>query len=219
MTGAWLTRLADVGVFFGLSAKSVGDLVVDRLLAVETGDGAEHLFGAGDGRLDLIAGHDAQVVDREDVAGVDHGHEQDLVVEELDRDGAVAASQPLGDRVGDNGVDRGGGEVDVGHAQAAAQGLDQVELVDEPQVEKRLAEPLAGLLLAGRCLLDLLVADDLHLAQDVAKTHLGAPPGPEGVLDVELLALAIRQVLLGDVLAVRQTDDHRVLGKLQLDPF
>src|ERR1044072_1417405 len=59
----------------------------------------------GNRRADLVAGHDRDVVLREDVRGVRHGDQQRALAGERDRDGLVAPGRGGRDELGRVGVD------------------------------------------------------------------------------------------------------------------
>ena len=94
------------------SSMILGHVVVQ---SPQLGDLVEDVLLGGDGRLDVVAGEDAQVVDGEDVGRIDHRHQEGVVVDVADRDGGVAAGVLLGDEAGGRGIDRDLGEVEKVH--------------------------------------------------------------------------------------------------------
>jgi len=78
-------------------------VLVDGLLygdveLVEPLDERAEVAPGGDGGADLEAGHHRDVVDGQDVGGIDHRHEQRALVDVGDRDGLVAARGRGADR-------------------------------------------------------------------------------------------------------------------------
>ena len=82
----------------------------------------------GDRRADLVARHDRDVVDREDVGGVDHRDQQRAVAREGDRHGLVAAHGGGRDELGGVGIDAVELEVDVVEAEALGDGAGELVL-------------------------------------------------------------------------------------------
>ena len=124
-----------------------------------------------------------EVVEREHVGRVGDRDAQHAVLL-LDRDGAVAAGDLLGDALGDDLVDRRRVEVHERHAEALGEDLRRVDRGDELELDQDLAEPAAGAALHVERLRELLVGDHPVLDEQVADTTAdGRGPGV-GVDDV-----------------------------------
>ena len=160
------------------SAPVVG---VDRLGDHDLVEGVQALDERGDvllgrdGRAHLVAGHQRDVVDGEDVARVDHRDQQRAVVEDLDRHRAVALGRARGQQVGGRHVDPEDAEVDLVDAEAL--GDDARELVGRQ--DAALDEHLAGAPPVGARLrdrgLDRLAVGVAEVHDDVADEARRAP--------------------------------------------
>ncbi len=84
----------------------------------------------GDRRADLVAGHHRDVVDREHVRRVGHGHEQRAVAGERDRHGLVAPDRGRADELGRIGLDAVELEVEVVEAEPLGDGAGELVLGD-----------------------------------------------------------------------------------------
>ena len=113
------------------------DDVVQRVEALD--ERVDVLLG-GDGRADLVAAHERDVVDRQDIARVDHRDEQGAVVDDLHRHRAVALGRAGRQQVGGRHVDLEDAEVELVDAEAL--GDDARELIGRQ--DAALDEHLAG---------------------------------------------------------------------------
>ena len=148
--------------------------LVERVQALD--ERGDVLLGR-DGRPHLVAAHERDVVDGEDVARVDHRDEQRAVVDDLDRDRPVALGRARRQQVGRGHVDPEDAEVDLVDAEAL--GDDARELVGRQ--DTALDEHLAGAPSVGARLrdrrLDRLAAGVSEVHHDVADEARGAPAG------------------------------------------
>ncbi len=96
-------------------------------------DRADQVALGGNDRADVAAGDDSQIVDREDVGGVRHRHDQ-LVVLDANRQHQVLAHEVLGDERSGVGVDVVRAHIDEGEAHLLGNGLRDPVLADVAQV-------------------------------------------------------------------------------------
>ncbi len=123
----------------------------------------DDLFVAGQPRLDVEAGEDAQVIDGDDVRGVGHGHEHGVLVYETHGDSRVPTSVALRDEFEGDRVDPGDGQVQVLASDAAGKRLHEVALGHPALREGYLPDALMRDLLLGRRLVDLLLGEQAHV--------------------------------------------------------
>ena len=118
----------------------------------------------GDDRLDVVAGHELQVVHREDVRRVGH-RDGERRAGLVDREDVVLARDLGGDELQDVRVDLEVRQVDRRHAELRGERLRDVVLGDEAEPHERLAQlhPRFLLLLQGRG--ELLRVDELRLQE------------------------------------------------------
>ena len=121
-------------------------------------------------RLHLEAGHELDVVDGEDVAGVRHGDGQD-VAGAIDGDDLVLLGDLRGDELDDDGVDLEVGQVDGGDAVLPAEERGDVVFADEPQLDEVRPDSAPAGFLLRQGLLELFLRDQSRLDQHVAKAH------------------------------------------------
>jgi hypothetical protein len=138
-------------------------VLLDRLLDLALGS---------DHHLHVAAGHELQVVRREDVQRVGHGDGQHVALAR-DGDERLVAHHVLGhqadDLHGDVTVLR---ERDVGDAALAPQEGEEDVLAAELHLLEDVAQLAAALALQLDRLVELLARDDAHVDQDVAELLL-----------------------------------------------
>ena len=132
------------------------------------------VLARGDRRADLVAGHDGDVVDREHVGGVRHGHQQRAVGDERDRHGLIALDRRRGHELGGVGVDLVVAQRDVIEAEALCHGAPELVLGDRSLGQEHPLSRRSG----GMGLRDGLVhhrpVDELEVDEDVRQHPAGA---------------------------------------------
>ena len=118
------------------------------------------VVGRGDRRADLVAGHDGDVVDGEDVGRVGHRDQQRAVADEGDRDGLVAADRRGRDELGGVGIDAVELEIDVVEAEALGDGAGELVVG-----ERAVARPARA------------------RARSRSRVRAARSPGPSGAID------------------------------------
>jgi hypothetical protein len=126
----------------GLVGRGLHDLVDLAVDAEEPLDGLDDLAGGGDDGPHLGARERPDVVDREDVGGVGHRHDE-LAVFPAHGDGLVAAGERLADEGGDRAVDGAVVEVDELEPDLAGQGAHELGLGDRALLDEQSPEGLA----------------------------------------------------------------------------
>ncbi|MOA40494.1 hypothetical protein D3C78_1623740 [compost metagenome] len=129
------------------------------------------VFGDDDGLDGHALQEEADVVDGDQIGGVDHGEGQP-VVGELDRDDLVLADQVLRHHLEDLGRHLDLAQIDVAQTVLQLQrvldgGLRDVALLDQDH-----AEGLFGLLLDLDGLLELAFRDEIGVEEDLPQFHL-----------------------------------------------
>jgi hypothetical protein len=174
--GGRLAQVDDLGP--GVLVDRLGDHdLVEGVQALD--EGGDVLLGR-DGGPHLVAAHERDVVDGEDVAGVDHRHEQRAVVDDLHRDGAVALGRARGQQVRGRHVDAEDAEVDLVHAEALGDHARELVGGQDPALDEHLAgAPSVGARLRdGR--LHRLPARVSEVHDDVADEARRAPAAGGG---------------------------------------
>ena len=169
--GGRLAQVDDLRPVVGVDRLGDHDLVEGVQALDERGD---VLLGR-DGGPHLVAAHQRDVVDGEDVAGVDHRDEQRAVVDDLDRDRAVALGRARGQQVGGRHVDLEDAEVDLVDAEALGDHARELVGRQDAALDEHLARaPSVGPRLRDRCL-DRLPAGVSEVHHDVADEARRAP--------------------------------------------
>ena len=141
--------------------------------AVEAVDrGTQRLLG-GDHRVDRVAGHELDVVEREDVGGIGHRHGQTRRGFR-DRQDGVLARELGGDDLDHRGVDLDLTEVDRGYAEVLGEEVDELGVFEVAETDQLGVEPSAGLTLRRESGVELLLADLPGLDQDCAHSVVHA---------------------------------------------
>ena len=141
------------------------------ILAVHAGEGA---LEGGVGRHDqphLAAGHRLEVLGDPPVGRIGQGHRQD-VVDPGDREDPVLLRERLRDQRREAAVDGEPVEVDEGDVELRAERQLEHLLVDEAQLEQRVAEPEPRAPVVVDAELELRLADHVGLDEDVAQPVL-----------------------------------------------
>jgi hypothetical protein len=168
------------------ATSDLGALVDDRLLddhvvdLVHAPDEREHVLRGGDGRADLVARHQRDVVDGENVAGVGHRDEQRALVEEADGHGGVALGRRRRQEVRRGHVDAVGVQVDVVDAEALGDDARKLGRREDAAVDEHLAGAPAARARLGDRELDRLGARVAEADDDVADLGRGAPARGRG---------------------------------------
>ncbi|MCY1413758.1 hypothetical protein D9M71_291950 [compost metagenome] len=153
-------------------AGQLGDLVGAPVEAVEV---VEQLALAHHRRLERLAQQAAQLVEGVEIERIAHADQQAVAL--LDQqDGAEAPRQRLGQALHQCLVELELAQVDVGNVELARQRLEQLLLADEAHVDHRAAELGAAALLLVQRQLQLALADQAGLYQQIAQAQLA--PGP-----------------------------------------
>ena len=147
--------------FFSSSDERRAVVVVDRGLDAEL---------RGHDRLDVVAGHELDVVHGEDVRRIGHG-DRDRGAGLVDGKDVVLAGDVGRDQLDDRRVDLEVDEVDRRHAELLRETLGDVFLGDEAELDERLAELAAGLLLELERFLELILTDQTRFGQKLAEAY------------------------------------------------
>ena len=150
------------------------DVLQPRLL----GDQDRDVLARGDRDADLVAGHQRDVVDRQDVGRVGHRDQQPALAGERDRDRLVALGGLRVDEVGRRHVDVVDAEVEVVEAVALGDGARVVLLRQAPWSSSTCSGvvPVGARGLDG--LLDARAVDEAQLDDDVGQEAGAAAAGP-----------------------------------------
>ena len=124
----------------------------------------------GHDRLDVVAGHELDVVHGEDVRRVGH-RDRDRGAGLVDREDVVLARDVGRDELDDARVDLEVGEVDRRDAELLRETLGDVVLGDEAELDQGLAELSARVLLELEGLLELILCDQAGFGQQFAETY------------------------------------------------
>ncbi len=164
---------------------ALNDLVHRAVEVVVALDGREELARGGEHRLDEHAGVEAEVLERRDVERVGHGHDQRVPAFDLDREREVPARHLLLDLREGQLVGRHHVEVEERDVELPLEQGEEVGLLDHAELEQRLAEHAAGLVLRcdGRVQLTGVeqVRLDQHLAESLVFTRHGELRAGEGI--------------------------------------
>ena len=170
-----------LGVAFALREVDVLVHVAEHLVEVERGQLlrclvvlAERVVDRDfrrDHHVDVVAGQELEVVERQHVGRVAHGDDQRLVGA-VDRDDAVLARHVLRDESDDVALDVELAQVDRRDAVLLGQELRQVLFLDDAELDQAVAEALTRLLGRFLGLLQLIGGDELLADEELAKsTH------------------------------------------------
>ncbi|MNM87217.1 hypothetical protein D3C81_993920 [compost metagenome] len=160
----------EVAVFQALVklAGQLGDLAGAPVEAVEV---VEQLALAHHRRLERLAQQAAQLVEGVEIEWIAHADQQAVAL--LDQqDGAETPRQCLGQALDQRRVELELAQVDVGNIELARQRLEQFLLGHEAEIDHRAAELGAAALLLLQGQLQLALADQSGLDQQVAQAHL-----------------------------------------------
>src|SRR4029078_12579053 len=97
-------------------------------------------------RLDVVAGHELDVVHGEDIRRIGHG-DGDRGAGLVDREDVVFAGDVAGDQLDHAGVDLEVHQVDRRHSELLGEALGDVFFGDVPELDQRFAELPARLFL------------------------------------------------------------------------
>ncbi len=136
-------------------------VVVDRPLDAQLG---------GHDRLDVVAGHELDVVHGEDVRRIGHG-DRDRGSGLVDRQDVVLTGDVGGDHLDDAAVDLEVLEVDRGDAKLLGEALGDVLFRDKSELDEGLAELGARLLLNPQGFLELILRDQARFRQQFTETN------------------------------------------------
>jgi hypothetical protein len=163
-----LGDLAHVGELFVVVGIDDGERCDVARLGVETVDAVDRgldRLARRDDESHIGADHRADVVDGEDVGGISDGHHQRGAVP-ADRQRLVAARQGVRDHRRRRRVDGLLGKVDVLEPGLRGEGLDQVDVGDDPARDEHATEDLAGARLLSDGGLEVGLGDQASLEQD-----------------------------------------------------
>ena len=124
----------------------------------------------GHDRLDVVAGHELDVVHGEDVRRIGHG-DGDRGAGLVDRKDVVLPGDVAGDQLDDARVDLEVLEIDRRHAELLAETLGDVLFRDEAELDQRFAELAAGLLLDAKRFLELILGDQARFGEQLTETN------------------------------------------------
>ncbi len=130
---------------------------------------ADGRFGS-DHRLDVEAGHELDVVHREDVGGIGHRDRQ-RGTDARERHDLIADRRLLGDQLDHCGIDFVKLQIDGRNAVLAGKHRGDVVVADEPELHQAGSQPAAALLLVFERLLQLIRGDQAVLNQNFAKSR------------------------------------------------
>ncbi len=165
----------DVHLVFFLENLEVGRLgglkVFHDLLQLEGRGGAVVVVDSrldpqlrGHDRLDVVAGHELDVVHGEDVRRIGHG-DGDRGAGLVDREDVVFARDVARNELDDAGVDLEVLEVDRRHSELLAQALGDVLFGHEAELDQSLTELAAGLLLNPKRFFELILGDQTRFGE------------------------------------------------------
>ena len=159
----------------GSSVGGVG-LGLDEALvqAVQPGEQRVEVVVGDDRGMHAAVGDHRDVVDREDVGGVHHRHEQAAVLAPADRHGLQAARDGGVDEVRGRHVHLEGVQAHVVEREAVRDGARELVARDDVRVQQDLAHRLAELAAAGDRALDHLAGREAELDDHVAEQAPGA---------------------------------------------
>ncbi len=125
--------------------------VVFRLQAVSALDRVLNLALGHHHRLDVVAGHELDVVQGENIGGIGHGDGQ-RGAHPAERKNLVALGDFVGNELDDRGVDLKIGEIDGGNAVLAGDEVGYLGLRQKAMLDQDASQPPAGLPLRPLCL-------------------------------------------------------------------
>ncbi len=161
----------------------VGD---DVLEAIKARDQGGDVLGRGDRDAYLVAGHDRDVVDRQDVRGIGHRHQQRALVGERDGHRLVALGGGRGDEVGGGHVDREHAEIEMIQAIALGERAREAVVGERAAFEQDALGSRAKAARALDRLVDLPARGQPHIDDHVGQEARGgaaaAGPGDAGPL-------------------------------------
>ena len=176
---------------FASSAASMSSLVLDQVdvgvvevahhvlergrLVVVAVDGAPDRLFRGDDGLDVVAGEELDVVEREDVRRVARGEDQ-RGPGAVHRDHVVLDRDFFGDQLDHGAVDLELVEVDRGHAVLLGDEVGELGLVEQTDLRDLRAEPVARALRLCARLAQLLLGQQILLDQELADPLVHNPP-------------------------------------------
>jgi len=171
-----------VGHVLGLDQARQIDVALAQFLVQFLGEGGDFLGSTVDlvdGREQIRLAHHrlldvglelpGEFVVGEDVGGIGHADQQAAIGIALEGDGPVAAGQGLRDQTDRFRIVLIVAQVHEGHAQLFGEHLQQAILAEEAQLDEGAAQFLAGALLGGEGLHQLVVADHTAFHQQIAE--------------------------------------------------
>ena len=121
-------------------------------------------------RLDVVAGHELDVVHREDVGRIRH-RDRERAAGAAERDDLILARGLGRDELDDRQIDLEARQIDRRNAVLLAEEGGDLLVLDEPHLDEVVAELAAVRLLLGESLLKLLRGDQFLLEEELAYTN------------------------------------------------